>query len=476
MGSAGQNKRAPGRLGRVVRWVLPKHLFSSASGAKRKNAKEGAHVSVLGLHAIADQSAAPMPPRGPALHRVARLVPVPATSKTQASGADSAVLPATFNPAQLPWMPTLLVFLFAAGLTFAAVYVNALRSGTGVATPRFMRALLPHPGVGLRVEYEGEHLLITWDRRSADVRSAVLGVLRIDDGGQQRDVHLDATQVAAGSVLYKPASDDVTFRLELRSDQGAATVESLRVLNSHKSPATDAPALNAPSNRSALRTSEPVLDRTSASKARVQAVPSFLDPDALRREQAKTSGTPRVKPDSPFHAPSYVPPVSTPPSAPLTGSGAPASSPPARTPEASLGAARESVLARIPQPPEWKPAMEQTRAPVGLAPTPGHSPGLADGKTLSAFRPARAIRQVMPDTSVFGSMVVKPVQIEVRVTIDSSGRVKNARIVAGEKSKTGLAGVALLAARQWLFEPATLHGRPIESEHSLMFAFQPPSR
>jgi|ERR1700761_1920739 len=143
---------------------------------------------------------------------------------------------------RVPWILSSFVFLIAAALTFAAVYAHELWSGPVVATPRFLQAVLPETGLGLRVEYEGERLLVTWSRTSPAVRSAAQGVLRIEDGSLHRDVLMDATQVLAGSVLYKPASNDVTFRLEVQNDQGKPAVESIRVLDSGKPPAKTEPA------------------------------------------------------------------------------------------------------------------------------------------------------------------------------------------------------------------------------------------
>ncbi|HTU48767.1 MAG TPA: hypothetical protein VMF91_27135 [Bryobacteraceae bacterium] len=148
----------------------------------------------------------------------------------------------------IPWVSCLLVFLLAAGVTFAAVYVHELWSGPALSMPRFLQPIFPGTGLGLKVEYEGDRLLITWSRTSPAVRSAVQGVLRINDGGQQRDVIMDSTQVVAGSVLYKPASNDVTFRLEVQNDQGKATAESIRVLDSGKPPPAAAPGEKPASN------------------------------------------------------------------------------------------------------------------------------------------------------------------------------------------------------------------------------------
>ena len=159
---------------------------------------------------------------------------------------------AIFEPrrGRIPWFSSLLVFLSAAGVTFAAIYVHELRSGPALSTPRFLQAVLPGEGLGLRVEYQGERLLVTWSRTSPAVRSAVQGVLRIDDGRQHRDVLMDSTQVISGSVLYKPASNDVTFKLEVQNEQGKSIAESIRVLDSGNPPPVSTPSERPESNDS----------------------------------------------------------------------------------------------------------------------------------------------------------------------------------------------------------------------------------
>jgi TonB family protein len=80
----------------------------------------------------------------------------------------------------------------------------------------------------------------------------------------------------------------------------------------------------------------------------------------------------------------------------------------------------------------------------------------------------------MPDMTLFKPEALnKTTRVEVRVTIDASGHVKSARIIRGEPIRnTALAQAILLAAQQWVFEPATWRGKRIESEHSIMFMFR----
>ena len=151
---------------------------------------------------------------------------------------------------RVPWLSFVLVFAAAAALTFIAIYLNALRTGSGLVAPQFLRAWLPNNDLGLRVEPQAERLFVHWDRRSPLVRYALKGQLQIEDGAERRTLSLDAVQVAAGSILYTPASGDVTFRLEVESDQGARGVESVRVLDASKPPPANIEAPKPESNGS----------------------------------------------------------------------------------------------------------------------------------------------------------------------------------------------------------------------------------
>ncbi len=327
-------------------------------------------------------------------------------------------------------MSPLLVFLFAAGVTFSAIYIDALRTTTGLTVPRFVRAILPDRSLGLHVEYQGDHLLVAWDVQSPTVRAAVAGVLQIEDGGEGRTVHLDASQVAAGSILYKPASDDITFHLELYSDQGNTNVESIRVLAPRDAPAPTTPAVVTPESEPKHVSENPAVPGEPVeSKRRTRPISEISDGRTSAIDSDEHNTEPAVEPARRMHTPRYIPPVSTPPSATMT------------------------------------------KSPTGAAP---HA--MPDGKTLSLFNPARPLRQVMPNTAAFRSALLdKPVRVTVIVSIDRNGHVRRAALAPGEAPlSSGLPGAALAAAREWVFEPATLHGTPIESQHSIVFEFEPP--
>jgi TonB family protein len=80
---------------------------------------------------------------------------------------------------------------------------------------------------------------------------------------------------------------------------------------------------------------------------------------------------------------------------------------------------------------------------------------------------------VIPDTSLLGvTPLYQSTQIEIQVRIDSAGHVVGARSVSDQKKDTALlTESALAAARKWTFEPATMNGKAIPVDYSIVFAF-----
>ena len=79
------------------------------------------------------------------------------------------------------------------------------------------------------VESRGPALLLTWNRESAQITNASLGMMIIWSQGTIRNLTLTAEQLRSGSILYKPVSDQVEFQLAvMNGDQ--VTQESAIVL------------------------------------------------------------------------------------------------------------------------------------------------------------------------------------------------------------------------------------------------------
>jgi hypothetical protein len=190
----------------------------------------------------------------------------------ESDGAVAEPEPPSQRP--IPWISSLIVFVLSAGVTFGGVYFREMCSMTTFWSPRFLPARSAEQSLGLHVEYQGERLLVTWNRGSPAIRSAVQGVLRIDDGGRHRDVMMDATQMVAGSILYKPASSDIVFRLEVQNDRGTEVAETIRVLDAGKPPAAT-PAEKTGASGASGRSAVPPVGQDSDSRALAAPVRSF---------------------------------------------------------------------------------------------------------------------------------------------------------------------------------------------------------
>jgi TonB family protein len=95
------------------------------------------------------------------------------------------------------------------------------------------------------------------------------------------------------------------------------------------------------------------------------------------------------------------------------------------------------------------------------------------------YVPPRPLKKVMPNGTYPEQLPViyETTQVAVQVNIDATGRVTDAHAVEnGGKANLRLASGAVSAAKQWRFEPATIHGKPIASEHMLVFVFRPSSQ
>ncbi len=127
-------------------------------------------------------------------------------------------------------------------------------------------------------------------------------------------------------------------------------------------------------------------------------------------------------------------------------------------PPKAPGAASEvnamvGVLPRRPLPP---PA-----SPLDAYPATG-TPGLAAPRT---------VRTVTPEYTDAGLRRKIQGDVELEVVVTPDGRVASTRVVRSLDAASGLDEQALIAARYWLFEPATLDGRPVAVTATLILQF-----
>jgi len=86
------------------------------------------------------------------------------------------------------------------------------------------------------------------------------------------------------------------------------------------------------------------------------------------------------------------------------------------------------------------------------------------------YTPPFVLEEMMPETTRFGQFE----QVSVQVDIDPSGHVTAASAtVNGIESRSAAAAVAVSAAKRWIFHPASLNGKAVPSEYTIVFSFHP---
>jgi len=380
----------------------------------------------------------------------------------------------------VPWVTAGLVFLLFSGITFAVLAVKGLGSNSGRLS-QIMRVIFPGTDLGVHVDSQGDRLLLSWNRRNLTVASASDAILQIFDGAQHRVIHLDPAQVADGSVLYKPVSNDVTFRLEVHGNDQSTVMGSQRVLDATGSAASGRadhtldlskgqepapvapvardrvgkPAPEAAGRPAAAGTGRRPMIYRNGENGRV-SVPVPLPPAPAHSELASNAGgvTPPV-----YSAPSGTEPSGTEaanaakpqsPAAPVQTSG----------PQSTAGSVINGWDSNAPENRRTPPQQREETAAAGAKP--------------GSFVSPTPLLQVMPNTKYFPAGAVSEVtRVEVQVTIDPTGHVSAAHALNDSSVKSVLSSAAVSAARQWTFQPATLRGEKVSSEHTILFEFRP---
>lgn len=350
--------------------------------------------------------------------------------------------------------------------------------------------------VGMKVEGQGDGMLVSWDRQLSQVRTATGGLLTIDDGPQRRRVVLNEGDLASGSILYRPESSDVNLALELFTPEGGVLTDHMRVLDGTRvRDRLYAPELAMPARAQTASLKAPGLRGRRNSGIPARPLPGVVEAssDVSRTrssERAETSAAPKQAVETQKRAPvSFDRPAAEPTQA--------RSQPEAharlqQTPvfrDESGGAAagasgvRASINSGVP-PVGTDAAPHQiaiSKASTHTSSLPGASERLAptltktpDPRLKLDYVQPRALKQVMPNTTLFGVSAVRGSKdVAVSVQIDRQGHVTGVRALDGpQKNRSLMTSAAISAAKKWVFEPAKLHGVSVASEHTIIFRFE----
>ena len=112
------------------------------------------------------------------------------------------------------------------------------------------------------------------------------------------------------------------------------------------------------------------------------------------------------------------------------------------------------------------PAVSPAPSPVAAPPVPA-----GDGQTHAGTIPAQVIRRTRINYPAAALSQRIEGTVEVVAIVKADGRVKDIRVVRGNPL---LIGAALSSVSQWLYEPAYVQGRPVESEVPITLSFKRP--
>ncbi len=301
--------------------------------------------------------------------------------------------------------------------------------------------------IGLRVFRAPDgQLNVSWNGNAPLVANAQRGKLTINDGTLSREFPLDSSQLRSSRILYMPSGADVQFRLDVYSNDNRPVTQSVRVLSSDLASGRNGPFVTAPALDTRTGQSK-VAEKRDNPAAKLK---SHGRSGAIAKTNSQQSAAvSRVNVDLPA-----LKPEPSPDARKLARSLPPPPSPVVRTPKNS------------------NPVLSPRQAEV-----PNSSPmvALVDGKKRAIYVPPQPLEKVMPDmSSLTGVTIDRSIQIAVRVVVDATGHVVEAGLSDADfNTNSALAHAAISAARQWVFQPATLDGRVTSAEHIIVFKFHP---
>ncbi|MBL8222386.1 MAG: hypothetical protein JNL62_24325 [Bryobacterales bacterium] len=163
--------------------------------------------------------AAPSYPVVPRMYETAE--PEVAEETTDPVAAPSFGLPMEDLPRRRNvWIPLSFIFLLVGVLVgFQASLTYRPAKAAGLVGDAYQ--------LSLTAGKSGDYVLVRWDRAAPAIRGALRGVLRINDGGREKEVDIDALQLQNPQVFYRNVSDKVTFKLEVFTKERVSLSETV---------------------------------------------------------------------------------------------------------------------------------------------------------------------------------------------------------------------------------------------------------
>jgi protein TonB len=375
------------------------------------------------------------------------LVPVPAYS----------LEPALKQPRRIPLTATLLaiaaaillcVFLFTKYRRPHAPAPAPLQAVKSAPAPTIAPIAAPPPDIPLpvqntsvllNVKRQDRTATLSWNPDAPTVKGADYALLRIEDGRNREQLHLNKTELETGRLVYIPRSRNISFHLQLFA-QSQSTTESIRSV-------PDIPAPPAPESHPNARS----LPATARLRGGVQPEPAPTAPSTVPPPSDQTNAPPAVAQP----APPQEPAAESEASKPTPFAEPDKTTPKPREPEVVTTVSLELI----------------GRSGIGEvfgALSPRHIFGSGSDKTT----PPRIIRQILPGIyPPLTSRIHGTKQVDVKVTIGPGGQVVKTELV-DDRAADPVDSAVYYAARQWTFEPARNGDKPVESKVLMHFVLK----
>jgi hypothetical protein len=337
--------------------------------------------------------------------------------------------------------------------------------------------------LGLHVQRQPGSLALTWNPNSRDLIGAEAAILYINEGNNQRALHLDPSQLRRGEVSFAPSSDDIELRFEIDRSGKPSAAEKVHLLlpivpggvSAHEG----TPSSTNTEGLSDLKRKVVAKESPARSEKSSQASLAVLTPSSREREPSQQTAQLTSPADSPRRL-RFVAPTSN--SIVSAKNDVQIEQPPSIPTETKISGlmvtAPVVTAAAPPNNPTQSVAEQRTVAQNQAPPAPvltgaSGQAGPSRQPQVTSFVGPHLIRQVDPVIPfALKSRITPDLEIEVAVTIDVNGKVTDAKVASTKGAAARFVSDDVLqAARLFLFRPAQDNHRSVESKMLLTFRF-----
>jgi hypothetical protein len=312
---------------------------------------------------------------------------------------------------------------------------------------------------GFSANRDGSAWKLTWDTTAIEAIKPTAAILSIQDGTGQQDIVLSMADLSSGTIYYSPNSSELAFQLQVHKDGVALAEERIRVLDGIRPITTPLDqAQKADLRSSRFSGSDAAPSRAAAVIAGPPVQPLGTGDDTADTPHRNLPARNFVPPSSGARPPQSLPMLSAAESITTLAIPLPLS------PDIS------SSFVDYPPPPSPVPAVSPTEAQPLQEPAPPPKASASSAPSPSNYVGPKPTKQVQPRFPQ-GLVAVGPAQVQLRLAIDTKGRVTKVTLL-GPTPDPALLVEASKVAPYWEFEPARLNGQPVPSEMNLIFRFR----